>query len=269
MRKIILVLAVAAIAMPAFAQPMWSSARNLTGNHQIHEFNNGVLGASVDQVAGAQGSGWGYRDGAFDGTYMYFGWESGLARHNMDGSGGTTLVAGGAPGGVATWRALAYDPTGNSGRGSIWTASFSSPLAEVDMNGALLNTFPTCASLYGLAYDDATGNLFGHDTGGAVVSIDTTTGACSPAWGNGFPNLAAQGGLSGISEMGGTHVAAVSQGTPDELGVYQISTGTLTGGPWNMEVQTGSNGHLGVAVTPEPTTLALLALGGLALLRRR
>ncbi len=118
MRKTLIVLAVAAIAMPAVGQTMWSSARNTTGNHQIHAFDmTGTLGASVDQVAGAQGSGWGYRDGAFDGSVMYFGWESGLATHNPDGSGGTTIVAGAAGGGVGTWRALAFDPTGNSGRG--------------------------------------------------------------------------------------------------------------------------------------------------------
>ena len=38
---------------------------------------------------------------------------------------------------------------------------------------------------------------------------------------------------------------------------------------WGYEVVTGSGGYVEISVTPEPGTMALLALGGLALLRRR
>lgn len=274
MKKLLCILAVAAMATPAMGAMFWGSGRGVGAvpPHMIWQFDasGNYTGTAIQQVAGAQTSAWGYRDGAFDGTYMYFGWEGGVARHNADGSGGTQIIAGSAPGGVGTWRALAYDPTGNGGAGSLWTASFSSALIETDMSGNLLNSYASVASLYGLAYDDSDGNLWGHDTGGAVVKIDTSTGALIPGagWSTGFANLAAQGGLSGYSELGG-NIAAISQGTPDEAGVYSTATGTLIAGPWNWESMTGSNCHLGVAVVPGPGALALLGLGALASRRRR
>ena len=209
----------------------------------------GVLQGSYDQIAGAGSDAWGYRDGACDSMmYVYFGWGGGVARHSMaDGSGGTLMFTGSPPGG--TWRAMAYDPTGDNGNGSLWSASFSSVLVEVDLSGNQLTSFPVGAwSLYGLAYDNVDGNLWGHDNLGAVIKIDTTTGAiiAGAGWPNGFPNLAAQGGLSSLDDGTGD-VAAISQGTPDELGVYDEATGTLIWGPINIEGQTGSNGHLGVA----------------------
>jgi hypothetical protein len=202
---------------------------------------------------------------------MYFGWEGGLARYDLaTGGSGTVIVSGSAPGGVGNWRALAFDPTGAGGAGSMWVASFSSPLVEVDMTGGLLNTYPNPGSLYGLAYDDSDGNLWGHITGGDVIKIDATTGAVIPGagWPNGFGVGTAQGGLSGFHDGSGL-VAAIMQTAPDQAGVYDSATGNMVMGPWMWETMTTSNGLLGVAVIPEPATLALLGLGALALLRRR
>ena len=237
----------------------WGSARNLAGNHQIHAFDAaGVLGASVDQIAAAQGSPWGYRDGASDGTFLYFGWEGGVARHDADGSNGVLLFDGfNAPGGF--YRALAFDPTGDGGRGSFWSASFGSELVEVDMLGNELDFFPNVLgwSLYGLSFDDTDGNLWGHSGCGNgcanIIKIDTITGLVIPGLGfptgssSAFPNMTCcQGGLSGFSELGG-NLAAVSQGTPDEFAVFD-SSGAAVLGPIDMQGQTGSNGHLGIAV---------------------
>ena len=101
----------------------WGSSRGVPRppllTHQIHAFDAaGVLGVSIDQIAAAQSSAWGYRDGASDGTFIYFGWEGGVARHDADGSNGVLLFGGfSAPGGI--YRALAFDPTGDGGRGSF------------------------------------------------------------------------------------------------------------------------------------------------------
>ncbi len=271
MKKLLCVLAIAGMATPAMGQVFWASARGVDAvpPHQIHSFDmNGVLMNSVDQVAGAQSSAWGYRDGAFDGTFMYFGWEGGVARHNIDGSGGTQIIFGGAP--VGTWRALAFDPTGDGGRGSLWTANFGSDIVEVNLSGGLLTTltWDQSWSLYGLSYDDTTGDLWGHSGGGDIINIDTTTGVATTVYTTPFTNGASQGGMSGFSELGG-NLAAVMQGAPDMGGVIDLGTGGFAAGPWDWEGETGSNGHLGVAVVPGPGALALLGLGALASRRRR
>ena len=275
MRKLLAVSLVAAIALPAFAQVVYhGSARIIVGagrENEVFMFDAaGNLTGSYDEIAGARTDPWGYRDGAFDGTHVYFGWGGGVARHDADGSNGTLMFGGAnAPGG--NYRALAYDPTGNSGAGSFWSASFGSDMVEVDLSGNVLTNWPNNGqwSLYGLSFDDTDGNLWGHTTGGEVIKIDTNTGLLTGAgWATGFANLAAQGGLSGFSELGG-RLAAVSQGTPDEFGVYNNPGPSFFLGPISLEGQTGSNGHLGIAVTPEPSSLLLLGLSAVALVRRR
>ncbi len=280
--KIPIVALVMLMATPAFAQLAFhGSARVIPTaggrENQVFTFDaSGTMTGQYDQIAGAYADSWGYRDGAYDGQSVYFGWGGGVARHDADGSNGTLMFDGtNAPGG--TWRALAFDPTGDGGNGSLWSASFASDLVEADMSGNILTTFPNTStwSLYGLAYDDTDGNLWGHHTGGEVIKIDTTTGTTIPAtgWTSGFPGAVSQGGLSGFGELGG-NLAAVGQGTPDMAGVYDTAAslggaGVFAMGAWDWEAQSGTNGHLGVAVIPEPGTLALLGLGIVGLLRRR
>ena len=229
------------------------SARDLAGNNDVWLFDAaGNMTGSYDQIAGAAGDDWGYRDGAGDGTYVYFGWAGGVARHDVDGSNGQLLFTGVPPGG--TWRALAYDPTGDNGNGSLWSACWGSELVEVTLSGTVLTSYPCWVtpawSLYGLAYDNVDGNLWAHHTGGDVLKIDTSTGQYVdpvPQWTSGFPNLVAQGGLSSMDDETGD-LAAISQGTPDELGVYDEATGVMIWGPIDIQAQSGSNGHMGVAV---------------------
>ena len=83
---------------------------------------------------------WGYRDGTNDGTLLYFGNEDGIFSHNPDGSNAQQVIAGAGPNG--NYRALAYDPTGDGGNGSFWSANFDSSLVEVSRTGGTHATRP-------------------------------------------------------------------------------------------------------------------------------
>jgi hypothetical protein len=225
------------------------SARVSDGSNFVFLFNaDGVYtGQSYLQIPQAQDDYYGYRDGASDGRYVYFGWEDGVARHDPDGSNGILLFPNNT--GLAAIRGLAYDPTGDNGNGSFWTANFGGNLVEVDMAGNVLNTYPqdSAWALYGLAYDPNDGNLWVHNTGADVNKVDTSTGLIIPGAGWASPvGFVSQGGLSGMHDGSG-EVAAVWQMTPDQLGVTE-DNGTVVGGPWDMSGQTGSIYHLGVAV---------------------
>lgn len=270
MKRLLCLLAVGAISVPALSQiEYWGSSRGLGGApHVIYGFDAAGTWTldEPQQVAGAQSSAWGYRDGAFDGTYTYWGWETGVARHNADGSGGTQIISGGGPNGM--WRALAYDPTGDGGNGSLWTCSWGTRLVEVDMAGNQLNWYPNnyAWSLYGLAYDDSDGNLWAHhsdpgeDFPAEIFKIDTSNGNIIPGtrfyshfnWPGGtIPgNFAIQGGLS--TQDGTGLVVAILQGNGDAAAmidpVAQALAGPMSPNPNEWQAQTSNNGHLGVAI---------------------
>ncbi len=254
MRNICCLLIVAAIATQAYAQPtVWVSARG-AGPHHIDEIDmtGAGTGNAFDQVAGAQASAWGYRDGMADRNgHLYWGWDGGVAMHFMDGTGGTQIISGSAPGGVGTYRAMAYDPDGDAGAGSFYVQSFTSPMAEVNMSGGLIRSlnggFNNGTVLYGFAFDDVDGNVWAHEALGDVVKIDTVTGNTieSTRFPTAFPLPAGPGGLSGIHDGTG-RMAALSQGSPDLWGIYDTSGGFT--GPYDVEIVTGENGNLGIAV---------------------
>ncbi|MCH8805048.1 MAG: hypothetical protein IH986_03050 [Planctomycetes bacterium] len=246
MRRIVCLWIAGGVAMWAHGDlSYWVSARG-AAQHQISQYdaNGKPTGIVLDQVGGAQASAWGYRDGMADRDgHIYFGWDGGVARHNADGSDGTQIIFGSAPGGVGTWRGLAYDPTGDEGRGSIWAQSWGSGLAETTLSGGLLRSFPNNGTtVYGLAYDDFDGNLWVHGVLDEIVKVDTRTGLIIP--GEGWPTgggVLAAGGLSGLHD-GTRRVAAIVQGSPGGLIVYNVD-GTISGGPWDTV-----EGSLGVAV---------------------
>jgi hypothetical protein len=171
-----------------------------TPPHMVWVYNTDgvlILGAEFVQHPNTQSSSWGYRDGASDGTFLYYGDEAGLYRHEADGTNATQIVTGSSP--VSTWRALAHDPTLASGAGGFWVASFGSALIAVDMTGNLLEQFPNLDnwSISGLAFDAFTGNVWAA-TGPApsqIAEIDTATGR--------FTGRAFLGGEGGLSEVPG------------------------------------------------------------------
>ncbi|GJM24783.1 MAG: hypothetical protein DHS20C16_11980 [Phycisphaerae bacterium] len=225
---------------------------------------DGELLRSYPQVPAAAADGFGYRDGASDGTYVYFGWIGGVARHNADGSGGVQIITGPTPGTETTWRTLAYDPTGDGGNGSLWTQSFFSDLVESDLSGNLLNQFPNSGEgFYGMTYNNATGMLWGHGLDGTTLSariyeIDPETGLLTgvshPSHhnvpGGADDGFAFYGGLSSNDATG--TMFGVLQGSPND-GIFSMdSSGALTpplspNPRVDFEFQSGTNAALGVA----------------------
>jgi len=180
------------------------------------------------QDAVCTGSAWGYRDGASDGTYIYFGCEYGVGRHDADGGNSMAQISGGAPGGVGTWRGLAYDPELDGGNGGFWTASFSTPLVSTTMSGALIDAYPNACgwSIYGIALDPCTGNLWVNSIPniGDICEVSREgecTGVCFTP-----PPRTSQGGLEGIFDgvCSSGHfwdMVGLGQHTPDIITGYE------------------------------------------------
>ena len=237
----------------------WGSARGTPPGtappHMIHQFDlaGTYTSVSINQDPETDFSAWGYRDGCSDGTYVYFGWEDGVRRHHgltgeLDPAWG---IDGPAPEGVGVWRALAFDPALDCGRGGFWTASFASPLIATDMEGNLVRgPYAGEWSLYGLAYDHQTGNLWGHDAGCSIIEIDRNTGAVLQSQPSPVDPLCEANG--GLAMTGEGYLIGIAQGQPDSAYSYDpnamVLSGPLSPNPRELEPQTASNGHLGIAI---------------------
>jgi hypothetical protein len=167
-------------------------------------------------------------------------------------------------------RALAYDPNGDSGNGSLWVADFSSDILEIRRNGTLIRSFPTIVgSFLGAGYDPVRKTVWWFSqldpkipSQGAVgIEMDTATGKDT---GNRFlgdpsiifmdPTGPITGGLAGgcefVMKNGVPTLLLLSQAVSDTIeeihGRFRYGT---TGGPilsmagnypfhgtvWNME----------------------------------
>jgi hypothetical protein len=231
--------------------------QNNPGGHLVTIYDEtGTKTGQYDQIAGAQSSSWGYRDGAYDGDYLYFGWESGVARHDVDGANGAVFINSAPPdAGVTAWRALTFDPTNNFGAPGLWTASWASPLIKVDMAGNLLVSHANGGySLYGLAYDMGSDMLWGFGMPGDVndiVEIDPATGAMTGVQFS--ADYTGTAGTQGGIEYCGGLLYGLSQETDTIDVIFSCDlTGALAGpitpNPRQLDPQTGENGNLGIAV---------------------
>ncbi len=86
---------------------------------------------------------------------------------------------------VSTARALAYDPNGDGGNGSLWLADFSSDILEIRRNGTLIRSFPTIVgNLMAAGYDPVRKTVWWFTQfdpkipaqGAVGVEMDTATG---------------------------------------------------------------------------------------------
>lgn len=128
------------------ADHFWVTGRNTTDNiRKLYKFNrSGQLVASYLQ---GTISTFGWRDLAFDGTYLYASDENEFAK--IDLNSGARVGTLPKPAGIAVLRGLAFDPASRH----FWTKDFAGPLVEFDSLGAIINSFPNPTPAYGLAWD--------------------------------------------------------------------------------------------------------------------
>jgi hypothetical protein len=128
----------------------WVTGRSSADNiKRLYKLNrSGQLVASFPQGTTTK---FGWRDLAFDGTYLYASDENEFAK--IDPNTGQKVGTLQKPSGVTLLRGLAFDPA----RRHFWTSDFSGPLVEFDSTGTIINSFETPdSSAYGLAWDQWT-----------------------------------------------------------------------------------------------------------------
>lgn len=216
--------------------------------HVFYEVDQaGNLVATLPQDPATGSSAWGWRDLASDGANLMAGYEGGihvfdpntgaLVNQVLAANGPQTLTAnpiGGA--GLATlgnYRAVAFDPTGNGGNGSIITASFGSVMMEIDLQGNILRQWgPGSWSSYGHALDPTDNTKMWVNSipnAGPLGEMDLTPTMEAPT-GNTIPVIlpgSAQGGLDAVLGGLGTSGSAVDllalhQSTPDTIVGYRL-----------------------------------------------
>ncbi len=216
--------------------------------HQIHEFDpKGQWLGSFPQPVAQQASAFGIRDMAHDGA-SFIGVSdigvsvfdrAGLPVQSLQAAAGPSTfnqpIQGAALALLGTMQAVAFDPAGDAGRGSLFVASDLSDILEIDLSGSILASIPNRGwTIYGLAYDPRIGALWvSSGVGGEVVEIDRATaqptGRVLPAVGE--PG-SSPGGLSVASPAAGHHepwqsellLAQVRQGPPgpDRLVIQRV-----------------------------------------------
>ena len=243
MYKLIGLVFVVAMSTSALAQlEYWAAVRNDPGPNEIHLFDGPNLIRVVEQFRGAAWDPVGFGDGASSPHQgFFFGWDGGVVAYNDDGTRAYLTISGPPPV-IDFWRALAFDPTGIRPPGSLWAASLTSALIEVDLGGTLLTLFPNPGvSIHALAFDETDDNLWALTSNGDIVKIDTNDGSLIPGqgWTAQFPN-AAWFGLGALRDRFG-HVAAVGD---TKLVIY----GDPPLGPWDLPAEA----YMGLAIAVGP-----------------
>jgi hypothetical protein len=141
---------IASLGIEVAAGYIWVTSGGVTSNADGNYFlRYNFSGNFVDSLAQGTTSTWGYRDMAFDGTYLYCGDENSAGIRQINPATGAytgTTVPFSAS---AVPRALAYNPDNDH----FYTANFSSSIWEVSRTGTLVNTWANTKAIYGLAYD--------------------------------------------------------------------------------------------------------------------
>jgi hypothetical protein len=155
-------------------------------------------------------SAFGWRDLAFDGTFLYAS-DSQLIEQINPATGTATEVT--IPGPLNPNRGLAYDPATDH----FWTVNFDSEIFEINRQGQVLRRFPNTLAIYGLAWDAVTLGgpylwAWSQDANGMLAS------RFSPATGT-FSTITFEGDLTFEGSAGGATFTTLLPTSPPGLGV--------------------------------------------------
>jgi hypothetical protein len=146
---------------------LWLSTRRASDGkfataHKLFRLDKkGKVSGSFDQPLVSKASAWGIRDLAYDGSrYLYGGLEISLSggrvfafdtKNGIWDSSKDFLIPPKLS--FSTIRALAFDPNGDGGNGSLWTSDWDGPILEFSKTGKVLRTFPGIqGDCFGAAY---------------------------------------------------------------------------------------------------------------------
>ncbi len=208
-----------------------------TDPNQLYKIDaDGNLVAAYDQSSSA---GWGWRDLAFDGDYLYSS-DSATVVQIDPATGqatGTTIPCPTNP-----CRALAYDPDTDH----FWTANFDSNIWEFDRTGAVIHTYANALQIYGAAWDKYSSGgpylwVWSQDPG-SVATQYAFDGVNLTPTGVSFVGDAADG-AGGLAIINGDHpdfpgmliLAGLVQAEPDRIDLFDLDATVSQDVPWLAE----------------------------------
>jgi hypothetical protein len=193
---------------------------------------------------------WGWRDLAWDGQYLYAGSDTDHPGYiaQIDPADGQVTGVYYGPFPVVPCRAMAYDEREDC----FWTASFGSPIYQCFKDGSSISYANPGLALYGAAVEASNPDhpmlwWWSQDGSGCLASqfsLNTKTFT-----GNSFDpgSFGVAGGACSFDMGGGVWVlAAIVQGSPDYIAVYDLGTApiTLTSDVVAIDAGTGGTANL-------------------------
>ncbi|MEE8417429.1 MAG: T9SS type A sorting domain-containing protein, partial [candidate division Zixibacteria bacterium] len=128
-------------------QYFWVTGANDLVTHYLHKFDSD--GNHISTFNQGTSSDWGWRDLAWDGTYLYASDEYELAV--IDPNTGQKIDELPMPTSISPpLRALAWDPETDL----FWSANFGSNIIKFDRSGQTLATYANSHIIYGMAWDN-------------------------------------------------------------------------------------------------------------------
>lgn len=236
----------------------------VTAGTKFYRFT--AQGALIDSltIGGAPVANFNVRDMAYDGDYLYGGWDASLLRAFNPATGASVPAANInlAPAGLSLPRGVAYDPESDNFYVSNWTAN--NMIKKINRSGAVLATW-NVPGVGGLAWDPNGQNgyklylaLDGANAAHvAKLNVNNTAALDTLTLRSPLPGVTTEicGGLTLTDQLvpGFWTLVVLVQGSPDRVFVYEFGIANTR---WSLNPTSGviagsQNGQMTVSYTPQ------------------